>query len=145
MEQLVRKYPVGIQTLAEIIRNGYVYVDKTDLAWQLTHHAKFLFMSRPRRFGKSLLTSTLEFYFRGEKILFKELKIMGLGKEWKQNPVLHLDLSVAKGKHSASELKDTLLWLLNPLTEIYGKENNEDTPGKVLMGLIRRAYKQTGA
>lgn len=59
-----RKYPVGIQTFLEVIRGGYVYVDKTDLVWKLAHYAKFIFMSRPRRFGKSLLTSTLESYPR---------------------------------------------------------------------------------
>ena len=64
------KYPVGIQTFSEIIRGGYAYVDKTDLVWQLTHYAKYIFLSRPRRFGKSLLTSTLESYFLGERELF---------------------------------------------------------------------------
>ena len=71
-----RKYPVGIQTFSEIIREGYVYVDKTDLVWQLSHYAKYIFLSRPRRFGKSLLTTTLDSYFRGEKELFEGLKIM---------------------------------------------------------------------
>ena len=73
-----RKYPIGIQTFTEIIRGGYVYVDKTDLVWHLAHEAKFVFLSRPRRFGKSLLTSTLECYFRGERDYFEGLKIMGL-------------------------------------------------------------------
>ena len=63
MEQLMRKYPVGIQTFERIIKEGFVYVDKTDLVWELAHYATFVFMSRPRRFGKSLLTSTLESYF----------------------------------------------------------------------------------
>ena len=61
---MTRKYPVGIQTFSEIIRGGYVYVDKTDLVWQLAHYAKFIFLSRPRRFGKSLLTSTIESYWQ---------------------------------------------------------------------------------
>ena len=65
-----------------MIRGGYVYVDKTDLVWQLTRYAKFIFLSRPRRFGKSLLTSTLESYFLGERELFEGLKIMDLEKEW---------------------------------------------------------------
>ena len=95
-----RKYPIGIQTFSEIIRNGYVYIDKTDLVWQLAQYAKFIFMSRPRRFGKSLLTSTLESYFRGERELFEGLKIMELEKEWEQYPVLHLDLSTAKNAGS---------------------------------------------
>lgn len=69
-----RKYPVGIQTFLEVIRGGYVYVDKTDLVWKLAHYAKFIFMSRLRRFGKSLLTSTLESYFRGERELFNQMR-----------------------------------------------------------------------
>ncbi|MGN0215824.1 MAG: AAA family ATPase, partial [Prevotella sp.] len=84
----MRKYPVGIQTFAELIREGYIYVDKTDLVWQLVHYGKYIFMSRPRRFGKSLLTSTLESYFQGDKQLFEGLKIMSLEKEWTQYPVL---------------------------------------------------------
>lgn len=91
-----RRYPIGIQTFSEIIRNGYVYVDKTDLVWQLAHYAKYIFLCRPRRFGKSLLTSTLESYFQGEKDLFEGLKIMQMEQEWAQYPVLHLDLSGAK-------------------------------------------------
>ena len=76
MELLTRKYPVGIQTFERIIKEGFVYVDKTDLVWQLAHYATFVFMSRPRRFGKSLLTSTLESYFKGDRELFEGLKIL---------------------------------------------------------------------
>ena len=77
----IRRYPVGIQTFSRIIREGYIYVDKTDLVWQLAHYSSFVFLSRPRRFGKSLLTYTLESYFKGEKELFEGLKIMPLEKE----------------------------------------------------------------
>ena len=85
--ETTRKYPIGIQTYSEIIRNGLVYVDKTDLVWQLTNYAKYIFLSRPRRFGKSLLTTTLASYFQGEKELFEGLKIMELEQEWEQYPV----------------------------------------------------------
>lgn len=78
------KYPIGIQTFPEIIRGEYVYVDKTDVVWQLAHYAKYVFLIRPRRFGKSLLTSTLESYFLGKKGLFEGLKIMGLEQEWQE-------------------------------------------------------------
>lgn len=91
-----RRYPIGIQTFSRIIREGYVYIDKTDLVWQLVHFAKFIFMNRPRRFGKSLLSSTLESYFRGDRELFEGLKIMSLEQEWEQYPVLHFDLSGAR-------------------------------------------------
>jgi len=73
-----RKYPIGIQTFSEIIRGGYLYVDKSDLVWQLAHYAKYVFLSRPRRFGKSLLSSTLHSYFAGDKELFEGLKIIPL-------------------------------------------------------------------
>ena len=129
---MTRKYPVGIQTFSEIIRGGYVYVDKTDLVWQLAHYAKYVFMSRPRRFGKSLLTSTLESYFRGERELFEGLKIMELEQEWEQYPVIHIDLSEAKDADSVNELTDKLLLLLADYTDVYGKRKEENTPGGVL-------------
>lgn len=139
-----RRYPVGIQTFSNIIRGNYVYVDKTDLVWELAHYAKYIFMSRPRRFGKSLLTTTLESYFRGEKELFEGLKIMQFEKEWRQYPVIHLDLSTAKGQDSAKSLRETLLWLLKPYARQYGMVADETTPGKLFTGIIKRAYEQTG-
>ena len=139
-----RRYPVGIQTFERIIKDGYIYVDKTDIVWKLAHYATFIFMSRPRRFGKSLLTSTLDSYFKGDRELFEGLKIMSLEKEWTQYPVLHLDLSVAKGQDNAKELRETLMWMMKPLTEVYGRTNDETTPGKLLTGLIHRAKEKTG-
>lgn len=139
-----RKYPIGIQTFSEIIRGGYIYADKTDLVWQLANYSKYIFLSRPRRFGKSLLTSTLDSYFRGEKELFEGLKIMPLEKEWKQYPVLHIDLSTVKGQDSAEALRARLLLLLDDYAEIYGKKYEEITPGGLMQGLIKRAYEQTG-
>ena len=140
----MRKYPVGIQTFSEIIRERYVYVDKTELVWQLAHYAKFIFLSRPRRFGKSLLTSTLASYFRGERELFEGLKIMDYEQEWKQYPVIHLSLSTAKNQDSSDALRDRLLLLLKPYKEMYSSDPDEKTPGGVLTGLISRAYKKTG-
>ncbi len=146
MEQtLERKYPVGIQTFERLRMENYLYIDKTDLVWRMTKESPFVFLSRPRRFGKSLLTTTLDSYFKGDKELFEGLKIMELEKEWKQYPVIHMDLSVTKGKESASELHRALLLLLEPLEEQYGKKESEKTPGERLHGLIRRAYEQTGA
>ena len=143
MEQTMRKYPVGIQTFSEIIRRGYLYVDKTDLVWQLANYAKFAFMSRPRRFGKSLLTSTLESYFKGDRELFEGLKIMSLEKEWTPYPVIHLDLSICKGKSSAQELQRALIFLLRRL-DVYEDHAEEVTPGEKLDALIRRLYEKTG-
>lgn len=139
-----RRYPIGIQTFSEIIRGGYIYIDKTDLVWQLANYAKFIFLSRPRRFGKSLLTSTLESYFRGERELFEGLKIMELEKEWEQYPVLHIDLSVVKGQQDAKELRNRLMLLLEKFTDKYGANPNEFSPGSILDGLVRRAYLKTG-
>lgn len=138
-----RRYPVGIQTFSEIIRGNYVYVDKTDLVWQLTDYAKYIFLSRPRRFGKSLLSSTLHSYFAGERELFEGLKIMELEKEWTQYPVLHFDLSGAK--HMApQDVRAELGRIIKPYETIYGSEPDETTPGMRMAGLVNRAYEQTG-
>jgi len=143
METAERRYPVGIQTFSEIRKGNYVYIDKTDLVWEMTR-LKYVFLSRPRRFGKSLLSSTLHSYFDGRKDLFEGLKIMTLEKEWEQYPVIHLDMSTAKNKENASELQRALLFLLDPLTRKYGKQDNEKTPGELFQGMIRRAYETTG-
>ncbi len=139
-----RRFPIGIQTFSEIIRGGYVYVDKTDLVWRLQRAAKYIFLSRPRRFGKSLLSTTLESYFRGEKKLFEGLKIMELEQDWKEYPVIRLDMSMAKAQVSAEALQERLLLLMKSFQTVYGSDTDEVTPGGLLQGLIRRAYEQTG-
>ncbi len=93
---MAKKYPLGIQTFSEIANGNYYYVDKTDVVYRLAHYAKFHFLSRPRRFGKSLFVSTLHAYFEGRKELFKGLAIEKLEQEWTQYPVIHLDLSSGK-------------------------------------------------
>lgn len=141
---MTRRYPVGIQTFSEIIRGGYVYVDKTDQVWQLSHYAKYIFLSRPRRFGKSLLASTLESYFRGERELFEGLKIMELEQQWEQYPVIRLDISFAKAQADAGALQYSLSLLLSTYEKRYGQNPKELTPGQKLTGVIQRAYEQTG-
>ena len=141
--EMKRKYPIGIQTFSEIIKDGYVYVDKTDLVWQLAHYAKYIFLSRPRRFGKSLLSSTLNSYFCGQRELFEGLKIMDLETDWEQYPVLHFDLSGAKHT-SVQGVKDELNRLLDRMEANYGSNQGETTPGMRFSGLIDRAYNQTG-
>ena len=141
---MTRRYPIGIQTFSEMIRGGYVYVDKTDLVWQLAHYAKYIFLSRPRRFGKSLLTSTLASYFLGERKLFEGLKIMQLEQAWEQYPVIRLDISTAKAQSSADALRDRLMLTLESYADTYGRKETEKTPGGLLEGLIRRAYEKTG-
>ena len=139
-----RRYPVGIQTFSRIRREGYVYVDKTDLVWKLAHYATYVFMSRPRRFGKSLLTSTLESYFRGERELFEGLKIMRLEQQWDQYPVIRLDISTAKAQPTAEALRARLMLMLENYSEIYGRKDTEKTPGGLLEGIIKRAFQMTG-
>ena len=138
-----RRYPIGIQTFSEIIRGGFTYIDKTDLVWQLTQYAKFVFMSRPRRFGKSLLTSTLESYFNGERELFEGLKIMALEKDWKQYPVFRFDFSGARHMPPEMVVKE-LERLLEPYEEVYGRNASEITPGMRFAGIVKRAYEKTG-
>ena len=139
-----RKYPVGIQTFERLRKEKYVYIDKTDLVWKMTKESPYVFLSRPRRFGKSLLTTTLDSYFKGQKELFEGLKIMELETEWKQYPVIHLDVSTAKNKISASELQRALMLQLKPFIAEFGRDEDEHTPGEVLAGVICRAYEKTG-
>lgn len=87
------KYPIGIQDFGEIRRNGYAYVDKTALMYKIVSEGKYYFLSRPRRFGKSLFLSTLESFFSGKKDLFEGLAVSEMEWEWKQYPILHLDLN----------------------------------------------------
>ena len=137
-----RKYPIGIQTFSRIIRERMVYVDKTDLVWQLADYATFIFLARPRRFGKSLLSSTLHSYFAGERELFEGLKIMELEEEWKSYPVLHFDLSGAR--HLPVEgVREELGRILKPYEKQYGSDPSEVSPGMRMAGLVNRAYEQT--
>ena len=141
--ETTRKYPIGIQTFSRIRREGLVYVDKTDLVWKMAHYSTYVFLSRPRRFGKSLLTTTLASYFQGEKELFEGLKIMELEQEWEQYPVIRLDISMAKNMDSPAELRAKLMLLLDNYVDEYEKKETEVTPGGLLAGLISRAYKKT--
>ena len=138
-----RRYPIGIQTFSEIRDGKYVYVDKTDLVWELANSVKYTFLSRPRRFGKSLLTTTLKSYFEGRRDLFEGLKIMDYEEEWRQYPVIHLDLSLAKSKQQADELQRYLNLMMDRL-KAYGSDDLEKLPGERLEGKIERAYKETG-
>ena len=138
-----RRYPIGVQTFEKVIRGGYVYVDKTDLMWKMTKVSNYVFLSRPRRFGKSLLSSTLHSFFAGQKELFAGLKVMELEQEWMEYPVIHLDISIAKGKESADELRRTLMLMLSR-DKFFDGNDLEKTPGERLTGMIHRAYEKTG-
>jgi len=144
MEDLQRLYPIGIQTFFKIREGNFLYIDKTEYVYRMTHSASsYLFLSRPRRFGKSLLTSTLHCYFEGRKELFEGLAMETLEKEWIQHPVLHFDMSTAK--HVDKEQLNAELELkLMAYEEIYGRVEEELYVNQRLEGLIKRAYKQTG-
>lgn len=144
MELQQRLYPVGIQTFSELRTKNYLYIDKTEYIHRMTNSAsKYLFLSRPRRFGKSLLTSTLRAYFEGRKELFGGLAIDKLEVEWTQYPVLHFDMSLAK--HLEKERLEQMLSVqLYRYEETYGRVVEEVALNDRLSGLIRRAYEQTG-
>ena len=140
-----RKYPAGIQTFEKIISEGYTYIDKTDLVYSLANSdGGYFFLSRPRRFGKSLLVSTLKSYFEGRKDLFSGLAMEKLEKNWTAYPVIHLDLSLA-----AYELdKDTLLkkldYILRLNETILGLEETVGSPGMKLQAMVVNAYGKYG-
>ena len=144
MEQQERYYPVGIQTFSEIIKTGRVYVDKTDLMWKAQKLSKYIFLSRPRRFGKSLLSTTFASFFRAEKELFKGLKVMELEKEWVEYPVIQLDLSIAKGMDTADDLRSRLIWIMRDYVKKYGIDTTGKYPGAVLSEIIQQAFVREG-
>ena len=138
-----RKLPIGIQTFSDIRTQGYLYVDKTALMWQIANIGKPYFLSRPRRFGKSLLLSTFEAYFEGKKELFEGLAIEKLEDKWEKHPVLHLDLNAEK-YDTIESLNAILSYQLTQWETIYGKGKDEDTLSNRFKGIIQRAYEQTG-
>ena len=144
MAEMVNCYPVGIQTFEKIREENYLYVDKTKyIADFRKKKMTYIFLSRPRRFGKSLFASTLQAYFEGRKELFEGLAIADYEKEWVKHPVLHFDMSGAK-HYDAEMLKHYLDLQLIPYEELYGKNDNEIYPNERLDGIVKRAYKQTG-
>ena len=144
MEDLQRLYPIGIQTFSKIREGNYLYIDKTEYVYRMTHSASsYMFLSRPRRFGKSLLTSTLHSYFSDRKEQFHGLAMEKLEKEWTEYPVLHFDMSTAKHADSEQLLQELNLKLYG-YEQIYGRLEEEVNPNQRLMGLIKRAYEQTG-
>jgi hypothetical protein len=136
-------YPVGLQNFAELRKRGAVYVDKTDLVYKLTHDYKFVFLSRPRRFGKTLLTSTLQHYFEAHKELFNGLAMERLETEWAAYPVLRFDLSVAKSD-VLSEVEANLAGQIRRYEAIYGRDEECVTISDRLIDLIHHAKAQTG-
>ena len=137
------KYPIGIQDFDKIINEGYTYVDKTELIYKIVHEGSYYFLSRPRRFGKSLLMSTLDAYFSGKRELFKNLAIEKLEEDWTAYPVLHLDLNTGK-YNSKDSLTHALDDFLSRLEANYGTFHSEKTLELRFMGIIERIYHKTG-
>ena len=137
------KYPIGIQNFAKIRREGYAYVDKTALMYKMTSEGEYYFLSRPRRFGKSLLLSTLEAYFEGEKELFQGLAVAQKETEWKKHPILHLDLNSREYKDESS-LNAEPNRHLEGWEKIYGCEYRDRAPEERFFHVIKAAYEQTG-
>ena len=134
------KYPIGIQSFHRIRQEGYVYVDKTAFVYDLIKNGKIYFLSRPRRFGKSLLLSTVKHYFLGHKELFQGLAIDELEKEWKVYPVFHLDFN--GGDFTVrGELEQRLNEYVTQWERIYGADEIEVTLGTRFRGVIQRAHR----
>ncbi len=138
------KYPIGIQNFGEIRRDGYAYVDKTALMYKLVSEGKYYFLSRPRRFGKSLFLSTLEAYFEGQKELFEGLAVSELEKEWVKHPILHLDLNTEK-----YDTKEALENKLRSFLTLWEGKYQVPNVGQQSLGirfedLIRNIFEKTG-
>ena len=141
IEKQKKRLPLGIQNFEELRTGGYHYVDKTDMVWDLANAYKFCFLSRPRRFGKSLLASTLHSYFTGQKDLFQGLKMMELEKEWAKRQVFHFDFS---GISTADELESYMNYRLSEFEKKLGLEPEKKTYKDRMLFLMQRAYEQTG-
>lgn len=138
-----RKLPIGIQTFEDIRNDGYLYVDKTALMWTIANIGKPFFFSRPRRFGKGLLISTFEVYFKGRRELFTGLAVEELEKKWEEHPVLHLDLNARKYTTPA-DLDAILNQHLERWEAVYGEEKRDRASEERFAYVIRRASEQTG-
>lgn len=136
-------YPIGIQNFEKIRRDGYFYIDKTALVYQMVKTGSYFFLNRPRRFGKSLLVSTLEAYFEGKRELFEGLAIEKLEKDWTKHPILHIDLNTEKYEN-LENLENILNDTLYKWEKVYGTEPSETSLPLRFKGIIRRAYEQTG-
>ena len=136
-------YPIGIQDFEKIRRDGFVYVDKTELIYKIAKSGCYYFLSRPRRFGKSLLVATIEAYFSGRKNLFEGLAISGLEKEWICYPVLRLDFS-GKTYDSVEVFQKFLETSLMRWESLFGAENTSDVPGIRFENVIEAAFHKTG-
>ena len=143
METGKKLFPIGVQTFDDIVSDNYLYVDKTGYVHDVASTYKYVFLSRPRRFGKSLLSSTFHCYFEGKKELFEGLKAGEMKKEWTRHPVFHFDMSSAKHKDEA-QLLEELDKKLYVYEQIYGRGEKDMNVNQRLEGLVTRSFEQTG-
>ena len=144
MEEEIRRYPIGIQTFQNIIEGNYIYVDKTKYIADFRKKGmKYVFLSRPRRFGKSLFASTLHAFYEGRKELFEGLAISDYEKDWVRHPVLHFDMSTAKHMDKKGLLSELNL-KLRQYEKTYGREEGAENPNQRLEFMVKRAYEMTG-
>ncbi|MBQ0049919.1 MAG: AAA family ATPase, partial [Bacteroidales bacterium] len=136
------RYPIGVQSFEKLRSDGYTYIDKTDIVYRLAQKT-VCFLCRPRRFGKSLLISTLEAYFRGKKELFEGLKMEALEQEWKAYPVLHIDFA-NENYHDKESLRTKINKHLMHWEKEYGAEPYSETIGSRFQYIIAQAHKKTG-
>ena len=143
METGKKLFPIGVQTFDDIVSRDYLYVDKTGYVHDIATTYKYVFLSRPRRFGKSLLSSTFHCYFEGKKELFEGLKAGEMKKEWTRHPVFHFDMSSAKHKDE-TQLLEELDKKLYVYEQIYGRGEKDVNVNQRLEGLVTRSFEQTG-
>ena len=137
------KYPIGIQDFESIINGNYVYVDKTALIYRLVTEGKIYFLSRPRRFGKSLLVSTLAAYFQGRKELFKGLAIDEQETEWTEYPVFHIDFNGSNFTKPYT-LEEVIEKFLSDQEDLYGRNPNSRDTGSRFKDILKAAHQKTG-
>ena len=138
-----RRYPVDTQTFSNIVEGNYVYVDKTALVYKLVKEYRYVFLSRPRRFGKSLLCSTLKEYFEGNKDMFNGLQMAELEKDWVKYPVIHLSFAKAK-TNDLDIFNETVGYMLREYEEKYGISAEGNGFNIRLLNIVEQAHKQTG-
>ncbi|MDE7377405.1 MAG: AAA family ATPase, partial [Paraprevotella sp.] len=139
----LQNLPIGIQNFESLRKDGYLYVDKTAQVYKLATTGRYYFLSRPRRFGKSLLLSTLHAYFEGKRELFEGLAISALEQKWETYPILHLDLNTQKYE-SPEALENILDNAITQWEELYGAKESERSLSLRFLGVIRRASEKTG-
>ena len=139
----MKELPIGVQTFDKLVEGGYMYVDKTGYVYEIANKFEYVFLSRPRRFGKSLLSSTFHSYFAGEKELFAGLEADRLETEWVKHPVFHFDMSTAKHMNE-EQLLEELDKKLDAYERIYGRGKKDVRVNQRLEGLVHRSVEQTG-